>query len=52
MDIRDLRFLTEDAVEREPRLGIPELNSGFVPHDELRSVKLLKPEVTPEGAGS
>ncbi len=52
MDIRDLRFLTEDAVEKEPKLGIPELNSGFVPHDELRSVKLLKPEVTSEGAKS
>ena len=52
MDLRDFTFLTEELIAKEPKLGIPELNSGFVRHDELQSVSLLKPEQTAEGVKS
>ncbi|MBO7352739.1 MAG: rhamnogalacturonan acetylesterase [Lachnospiraceae bacterium] len=52
MDLRDFTFLTEELIAKEPKLGIPELNSGFVRHDELQSVNLLKSEQTAEGVKS
>ncbi len=47
-----MRYINDTDIFKDPKLGIPEINSGFVIDDRCRNAKLLNPVNTADGTKS